>query len=197
MLILYHATSYPWKISLWSRYAPRHQFPNLLQGDVAEEEKIISNNNKHEHANQVQRNYEVDHYAYIVRGGNCRKLEEDILGPFRIKKVHNNRSIIIKIVIVNELINIRHITPHFEDPPTWALVFSHWGFRLIGLFCSPYMLSCIRFWILLDSPASIREEIANTIWIYRTFKGTFFYLPENSVNVSHHCYIYLIRSSFM
>ena len=151
MLILYHATSYPWKISLWSRYAPRHQFPNLLQGDVAEEEKIISNNNKHEHANQVQRNYEVDHYAYIVRDGNCRKLEEDILGPFRIKKVHNNRSIIIKIVIVNELINIRHITPHFEDPPTWALVFSHWSFRLIGLFCSPYMLSCIGFessWIL-------------------------------------------------
>ena len=34
-----HATGYPWKISRWSRYAPRHQFPTKIQVDVAKEAK--------------------------------------------------------------------------------------------------------------------------------------------------------------
>ena len=39
VLISYHATSYPWTVSLWLRYSSRQLFPIKLQVDVANEEK--------------------------------------------------------------------------------------------------------------------------------------------------------------
>ena len=39
IIVLYHATQYPWTISLWSRYTPRHKFQTEIQVDVAKEEK--------------------------------------------------------------------------------------------------------------------------------------------------------------
>ena len=70
--------------------------------------------------------------------------------------------------------NIRGLTPHFEDPPTKSLVLSHWLLRFLGLGLYTCILSYIRFSLVLDSPASIREASVNTIRIYRTIKWTFY-----------------------
>ena len=39
IIVLYHATQYPWTISLWSRYTPRHKFQTEIQVDVGKEER--------------------------------------------------------------------------------------------------------------------------------------------------------------
>ena len=64
----------------------------------------------------MQHDYEVGHYAYIIRVRNYHNLEGEKLGPFRITQVNTNSSIRIQIGIVNEQMNIWNITPHFGDP---------------------------------------------------------------------------------
>ena len=78
----------------------------------------INNNNKCENANRVECDYEVGHYAYILREKNYRKLEGEKLGPFRITQFHTNGYFRIQQEIVNEWINIRRLTPYFGDPQT-------------------------------------------------------------------------------
>ena len=73
---------------------------------MAKEEELINNNNYRENAKREHHGYEVGHYVYILRDGNCRNLEEEILGPFRITQVHTNGSVRIQRGIVNEKINI-------------------------------------------------------------------------------------------
>ena len=80
--------------------------------------KLINYNNKRENENWVQHNYEVGHYAYILRDGNYHKLEGENLGPFRITKVHTNGYVIFQRGIANKQINIQRLTPHFGYPPT-------------------------------------------------------------------------------
>ena len=74
--------------------------------------------NNHEDAKLVQHNYDFGHYAYILRGGNHRKLEGDKLRQLRIKNVYTNGFIRIQRETVNEQINILRLTPHFGYPPT-------------------------------------------------------------------------------
>ena len=80
--------------------------------------KLINNNNKRENEKRVQYDYEVGHYAYILRDRNYCKLKGEKLGAFIMTQVHNNGSVRIKRGIVNERIHIRRLTPHFGDPPT-------------------------------------------------------------------------------
>ena len=148
---------------------------------MAKEEKSINNNNERENTKQVAYNYEFVHNPYIIRDRKYRKLEGEKLGPFRITKVHTNVSARIQQIIVNERVNTRRLTPQLGDTPTYALVLSHWVLRLLGLVCYSCLLSCIRFWFLSDSPASIREASVKTIGIYITIKETFGYLPKNPV----------------
>ena len=42
---------------------------------MAKEEKLINYNNKRENGKRVQYDYEVFHYAYILRDENYRKLD--------------------------------------------------------------------------------------------------------------------------
>ena len=65
-------------------------------------QKVSYYNNKRENAKQVQYDYEVVHYAYILKGRNYLKLEEDKLVTLRITQVHNNGSVGIQRGIVNE-----------------------------------------------------------------------------------------------
>ena len=83
-----------------------------------QKQKIININNKCENTKQVEYDYAVVHYAYILRGRNHRKLEGNKLGPFRITNVHTNGYFRIQWGIVNEQINIQRFTPYFVDPPT-------------------------------------------------------------------------------
>ena len=112
---------------------------------MAKEEKLINNNNKHENSKQVEYTYEVGHYLYILSDGNYKNLEGEKLGTFRITQLHTHGSVRIRRVIINEQINIWHLTPNFEDTPTQDLVLSHCFFRLLGLGCLPCLLSHIRF----------------------------------------------------
>ena len=66
----------------------------------------------------MQHKYDVGHYMYILREGNYHKLEGEKLGPFRITQVHTNGPVRIQRGIVNELISIQRLTPHFGDPRT-------------------------------------------------------------------------------
>ena len=159
-------------------------------------QKLVNYNNKHENEKWVQYDYEVGHYASILRDGNYRKLEGEKLVPFRIIQVHTNGSVKIKTGIVNGQIKIECLAPHFGDPPTQALVLFDWVLRLIGLGWSLCLLSCIRFWFLLDSPASIREASANNIRIYRMVKWTFGYFLENTFDVSQDYYFFLKAPHF-
>ena len=79
---------------------------------------IGNNNNKHENAKQVECDYKIGHYAYILRDRNYSKLEEEKLGPFRITQMHTNGSVRIQQGIVHERTKIRRLTPHFGDTPT-------------------------------------------------------------------------------
>ena len=106
------------EISLWSQYAPRHQLPTKLQGYVDKEKKLTNNNTKRKNANRVEYDYKVGHYAVILRDRNYRKLEGEKLEPFRITQVHTNGSDRIRRGIVNDIINIPPLTPHFGDPVT-------------------------------------------------------------------------------
>ena len=49
-------------------------------------QQIINYNNNRENVNRVQHDYEVAHYAYILRDGNYRKLEGEKLGKFESQK---------------------------------------------------------------------------------------------------------------
>ena len=81
-------------------------------------QNIISYNNKRENAKQVEYDYAVGHYAYILRDKNYRKLEGERLGPFRITQVHTNGYFRIQRGIINAQINTRRLTHHFGDPPS-------------------------------------------------------------------------------
>ena len=83
----YHITLQATPIQLF------YKFPTDLQGDVAKEEKLVISNNKRENAKQVQYDFEVSHYAYIIREGNYRRLEGYKLELFRITQVHTNGSV--------------------------------------------------------------------------------------------------------
>ena len=69
---------------------------------MTKEAEIINYNNKSEYAKQVQHDYKVSHYAYIIRDRNHRKLELEKLLLFRITQVHTNGYVRIQIVIANE-----------------------------------------------------------------------------------------------
>ena len=81
-------------------------------------QKLTNYNNKRENEKQVQYDYKVGHYAYIIRDGKYRKWEGYKLGKFRITQIHTNGFFRTQRVIVNEQINTRRLTPHFWDPPT-------------------------------------------------------------------------------
>ena len=81
-------------------------------------QKLINYYNKHENAKRVEYNYNVSHYAYIIRDRKYRKLRGDKSGPFRITQVHTNGFVRIQQGIVNELINAQRLIPHFGYPPT-------------------------------------------------------------------------------
>ena len=81
-------------------------------------QKLINDYNKRVNEKQVENNYEVDHYAYILSDRNFRILEGYKSGTFRITHVHTNGSVRIQQGIFNERINIQCLTPQFGDLPT-------------------------------------------------------------------------------
>ena len=74
----------------------------------------INQDNVKENSKRVHHDYAVGDQAYIIKDGIYRKLEEPHLGPFPITQVYTNGTARIQRGAVNERVNIRRLTPHFD-----------------------------------------------------------------------------------
>ena len=74
----------------------------------------INQDNARENSKRIQHDYAVGDNAYIIKDGIYRKLEDPHLGPFPITQIYANGTVRIQRGAVNEQINIRRLTPHFE-----------------------------------------------------------------------------------
>ena len=74
----------------------------------------INQDNARENSKRIQHDYAVGDNVYIIKDGIYRKLEDPHMGPFPITQIYANGTVRIQRGAVNERVNIRRLTPHFE-----------------------------------------------------------------------------------
>ena len=80
-------------------------------------QKRINYDNARENSKRAPHVYKTGDYAYILKDGVYRKLKGNKRGPFCVTEVFTDNTVWLQKGIVNEHINIRRLTPHFERPP--------------------------------------------------------------------------------
>ena len=81
---------------------------------VEKRQHQINQDNARENSKRVQHDYSVGDQAYIIKDGIYRKLEKPHLGPFPITQIYTNGTARVQRGAVNERVNIRRLTLHFE-----------------------------------------------------------------------------------
>ena len=75
-------------------------------------QKMIENNNRAENAKRVAYSYKEEDLVFLLRGTE-NKYEAPYQGPYKIIKVNDNRTVCLQIGAVEEMINLRRLTPYF------------------------------------------------------------------------------------
>ena len=74
-------------------------------------QKMIEKNNKAENAKRVAHSYKKGDPVLLLRGTE-NKYEAPYQGPYKIIKVNDNGTVCLKIGAVEEVINLRRLTPY-------------------------------------------------------------------------------------
>jgi hypothetical protein len=77
-------------------------------------QKQIDKDNKRENSKRIPHDYNIGDRVYIIKDGINRKMTAPQVGPFPITQIYANGTVRIQRGVVNERINIRRLTPHFE-----------------------------------------------------------------------------------
>ena len=75
-------------------------------------QKMIEKNNKAENAKRVAYSYKEGDLVLLLRGTE-NKYKAPYAGPYKIIKVNDNGTVCLKIGAVEEMINLRRLTPYF------------------------------------------------------------------------------------
>jgi hypothetical protein len=74
----------------------------------------IRHNNERENKSRKEHNYEVGDKILLTDARKRSKLSPPREGPYLVKSVYTNGTILIRRGAVSERVNIRRVTPYFE-----------------------------------------------------------------------------------
>ena len=78
-------------------------------------QKVINASNERENKKRIQHDYQVRDKVLLQKPGILTKLEVPYTGPHLITQVHSNGTVVIQKGAFCERVNIRRVTPFFED----------------------------------------------------------------------------------
>ena len=78
-------------------------------------QKVINASNERENKKRIQHDYQVGDKVLLQKPGILTKLEVPYTGPHLITQVHSNGTVVIQKGAFCERVNIRRVTPFFED----------------------------------------------------------------------------------
>ena len=76
-------------------------------------QKLINKNNERENKKRIKHTYQVDEKVLLIRH-DARKYERPYDGPYRVKKVNTNGTLLIERGKILETVNIRRLKPFKE-----------------------------------------------------------------------------------
>ena len=89
-------------IADWSKIGKRRQ-------------KQVDQSNKEENKNRIDFDYRVGTKVVLIKDGILRKAEDKNIGPYLITEVFSNGTVRIQRGTINERVNIRRLSPFFEQ----------------------------------------------------------------------------------
>ena len=84
-------------------------------------QEIINKSNIKENKKRLHHEYKVGDKVLLEKGGIQQKMAAPREGPYEITKVSTNGTICIKKGAITQRVNIRRITPYFEQGPSGSV----------------------------------------------------------------------------
>ena len=78
-------------------------------------QKQVDQSNKEENKNRIDFDYRIGTKVVLIKDGILRKAEDKNIGPYLITEVFSNGTVRIQRGTINERINIRRLSPFFEQ----------------------------------------------------------------------------------
>jgi pyruvate kinase len=78
---------------------------------------VINKSNAKENKKRLEYEYKIGDKVLLEKGGIQPKMVAPREGPYKVTKVSNNGTVCIQKGVVNQRVNIRRLTPYFEQRP--------------------------------------------------------------------------------